>query len=422
LLITAKQPTPSLPWYNKVEAEWGGHIKLRGGVSWPDSESFYKFLSTDPYYDGHTELRLTSQLFCGGWGYFETHYEAAFSGGDSRKQGEKLEQFFPDFAADGIFLSRPVEDKRRLMDLTSTVAADDDYIFYHRLDRLCLTLLPEWGAVRIGRQAITWGNGMIFNPMDLFNPFAPTDIERDYKVGDDMVNARFPVKDTGDVQFLYVPRRNPENRNVSWDQSSLAGKVHFAVAPSEFDIMAARHYDDYVVGFGSAGYLRDAAWRFDATWTFLSGKGGMGGFLSLVANIDYSWVWRKKNVYGLLELYYNGVGEDHYSDALTDNDVLDRLKRGELFVLGRTYASGHVRLEVHPLFNVFLTVINNMADPSGILQPRAIWDIVEDVQITMGGSIVYGSKGTEYGGFEIPGTDFLMKAPHNAFLWVNYFF
>jgi len=142
----------------------------------------------------------------------------------------------------------------------------------------------------------------------------------------------------------------------------------------------------------------------------------------LVANIDYSWVWWKKNVYGLIELYYNGVGEDHYEDALTDEDVLDRLERGELFVLGRTYVSGHIRLEVHPLFNVFFTVINNMADPSGILQPRAIWDIGEDIQITLGGSIVYGGKDTEYGGFEIPGTDFLIKAPDSAFLWLNYFF
>jgi len=258
--------------------------------------------------------------------------------------------------------------------------------------------------------------------MDLFNPFAPTDIERDYKVGDDMVNARFPVKDIGDVQLLCVSRRNPANGNVTWDQSSLTGKVHLAAAASEFDVMGARHYDDYVVGFGSVGYLREAAWRFDATWTFLSGKSGMGGFLSLVANIDYSWVWWEKNLYGLLEVYYNGVGEDHYEDALTDEEVLERRERGELFVLGRTYLSGHIRLEAHPLFNVFVTVINNMADPSGILQPRAVWDIVADVQITLGGTIVYGGKGTEYGGFEIPRTDFLIKAPHNAFLWINYFF
>ena len=422
LSTSSKDRISSKPWYTKIEGAWGGHVKLRGGVSWPDDESFYKFLGTDPYYDGHTELRLTSQLFFGGWGYFETHYEAIFSGGDTRRKGGKLERFFPGLSKGGFFLSRPLEDERRLMDLTSTIDEDDAYIFYHRLDRLSLTLLPEWGVLRIGRQAVTWGNGLIFNPMDLFNPFAPTDIERDYKVGDDMVNAQFPVNEIVDVQLLYVARRNPANRNVDWDQSSLTGKVHFAVDTTEFDIMGARHYDDYVVGFGSTGYLKDAAWRLDGTWTFLSGRSEMGGFLSLVANIDYSWVWWKKNVYGLIELYYNGVGEDHYEDALTDEDVLDRLERGELFVLGRTYVSGHIRLEVHPLFNVFFTVINNMADPSGILQPRAIWDIGEDIQIPLGGSIVYGGNDTEYGGFEIPGTDFLIKAPDSAFLWLNYFF
>jgi hypothetical protein len=422
LSTSAEDRISSKPWYRKIEGAWGGHVKLRGGVSWPDEESFYAFLGTDPYYDGFTELRFTSELFLGGWGYFETHYEAILSGGDTRRKWGKLGRLPPGLSLGAFFLSRPLEDERRLMDLTSTVDEDDGYIFYHRLDRLSLTLLPEWGVIRIGRQAVTWGNGLIFNPMDLFNPFAPTDIERDYKVGDDMVSAQFPVNEMGDVQLLYVARRNPANGNVNWDQSSLTGKVHFAVNTTEFDIMGARHYADYVVGVGGAGYIKDAAWRLDTTWTFLNGRSGMGGFLSLVANIDYSWVWWKKNVYGLIELYYNGVGEDHYEDALTDEDVLDRLERGELFVLGRTYVSGHIRLEAHPLFNVFFTVINNMADPSGILQPRAIWDIGEDIQITLGGSIVYGGNDTEYGGFEIPGTDFLIKAPDRAFLWVNYFF
>jgi len=270
LSASAKQHISSEPWYKKIENEWGGHVKLRGGVSWPDNESFYKLLGTDPYYDGHTEFRLTSQLFFGTWGYFETHYEAILSGGDTRRKGKKLERLFPGLSNGDLFFGRPLEDGRRLMDLTSTIDEDNAYIFYHRLDRLALTLLPNWGVLCIGRQAVTWGNGLIFNPMDLFNPFAPTDIERDYKVGDDMVNMQFPVNEMGDVQLLYVSRRNPANGNANWDQSSLAGKVHFAVDTTEFDIMGARHYDDYVAGFGSAGYLKDAAWRLDTTWTFLS--------------------------------------------------------------------------------------------------------------------------------------------------------
>ncbi|OEU77005.1 MAG: hypothetical protein BA872_07970 [Desulfobacterales bacterium C00003060] len=93
-----------------------------------------------------------------------------------------------------------------------------------------------------------------------------------------------------------------------------------------------------------------------------------------------------------------------------------------MFTVGRTYLSCEIEVELHPLFKVCLTVINNVADPYGTVQPRAIWDIAQDAQMTLGGVIYYGSQGTEFGGFQAPGTDFLNKAPDSAFLWLTYFF
>ena len=421
-VISEKESTPSDPWYREIELEWGGHLKVRGSASRPDDESIFQTVGTRTYYDGNVEGRITNMLFFSEWGYVETHYEAVLSGGDTRRKGRELEQLFPDLFRDGVLISQPPEDSRRLMDLTKTVDESSDYLLYHRLDRLSLTLLPQWGVVRIGRQAVTWGNGLLFNPMDLLNPFAPTDIERDYKIGDDLVATQFSVDGTGDVQFLYVPRRDPSSGDVEWDRSSLAGKLHCAVGTTEFDIMAARHYRDEVVGLGSRGYLGDAAWRVDATWTFLHEGAVSDDYLSLVANMDYSWVWWKKNFYGFLEFFYNGLGDDQYTEAFSNPDISERLERGELFTLGRTYLSGHIRVELHPLFNVYLTLINNVADPSGTLQPRAAWDVTQDVQVTFGASTSYGEKGTEYGGFGLPGTNFTSKAPNSGFLWLTYFF
>jgi hypothetical protein len=207
-----------------------------------------------------------------------------------------------------------------------------------------------------------------------------------------MVSTQFSVNKIGDFQFLYVPRRDSITGDVEWDQSSLAGKLHLARGTTEFDIMVAEHYSDKVVGFGSSGYLGD------------------------------SWVWWKKNFYGFLEFYFNGLCDNHYTDAFTDQHISERLERGELYTLGRTYLGGHIRVELHPLFNVYLTVINNLADHSGTMQPRAVWDIAEAIQITLGGNLHYGRRGTEYGGFQIPGTNLLHKAPNSAFLWLSYFF
>ena len=416
------QSTYSKPWYEKVESEWGGHVKIRGYVSWYDDESVFQLVGTGPYYDGYVEGRLKNKFYFGKWGYFNIHYETILSGGDTRSKTKDLERLFPDLYKDSWIVSGPVEDDRRLMDLTSTIDEDDGYILYHRLDRLSLTMLPKWGVICIGRQAVTWGNGLLFNPMDLFNPFSPVDFERDYKIGDDMVSTQFSVNNIGDFQFLYVPRRDEISGDVNWDQSSLAGKLHFAKGTTEFDVMAAKHYKEAVLGIGSVGYLGDTAWRLDATWTFLNEDKSKDGYMSLVANVDYSWIWWEKNFYGFIEFYYNGLGDDNYTEAYADPDILERLERGELFTLGRTYLSGYIRVELHPLLNVYLTVINNLADPSGILQPRVIWDIAEDIQITLGGNICYGRRDTEYGGFKYPDSDFFNKAPGSAYLWLTYFF
>ena len=409
--------------YEDIEFQWGGYIKVQGAVSWPDDESVFEPVGTGTYYDGYTEFRLRTRLFFSKCAYLKIHYEAILSGGDTWRKEKELERLFPDFFKESLpFFGGPVEDNRRFLDLTKTIDENDDYILYDRLDRLSLTLLPKWGVICIGRQAVTWGNGLLFNPMDLFNPFSPTDIERDYKIGDDMVFVLFPVKRIGDLQFLYVPRRDPSSGDVEWNDSSLAAKLHFVSGTTEFDVMAARHYEDFVIGLGSTGYLGDAAWRMDATWTFLHEDGGSDGFVCLVANMDYSWVWWEKNFYGFIEFYFNGLGEDEYTEAYTDPDVIDRLARGELFTLGRTYLSGDVEVELHPLVRVCLTVINNMADPSGILQPRVVWDMAQDVRITLGGNICYGAKGTEYGGFKIPGTDLFNKPPDSAYVWLTWFF
>lgn len=409
-------------WLENVDSDWGGYLKARGSASWPSSDTLYELVGRGTYLDGSLEGRLKSELFFGDFATFETHYEMVLAGGDTRRKINALARIFPGLAAQGFIGSRIPEDDRRLVDLTSVISENDDLILYHRIDRLALTLKPSWGVVRVGRQAVTWGNGLLFNPMDLFNPFSPTDIERDYKIGDDMVSVQAPLGGSGNLQFLYVPRRNPDTHHLSWESSSLAAKYHFAAGGTEFDLMAARHYRDYLLGVGSVGYLGDAAWRIDLTWTVLDSGGPSSDYLSLVANMDYSWTWLEKNFYGLVEFYYSGIGEDDYRAALLNPDIVERLDRGELYTLGRTYLGASVTMEVHPLVNIILSAITNLHDPSGVLQPRVTYDLTQNMQLIAGGSIFWGSPGSEFGGVKIPGTGFTARGADAGYLWLSWYF
>jgi len=410
---------------SKFDVQWGGYLRGINTLTFQDDRSIYGLVGTEPYDDGQAELRLKNRIFMGSRWIAETHYELVGQSGDTLEKTHELRRLLPASTVEALTEPATLNDDRRLFNLTRTIKAGDDYVVYHRLDRLNLTYTPDWGTLCIGRQALTWGDGLIFNPMDLFNPFPPTSILRDYKVGDDMAFLQLPVS-MGGLQLLYIPRRDPANSHLEEDQSSYACKFHLTAADSlEMDFMAARHYGDDVLGLGAVGVLGGAAWRADAVYTLLTSEDGEHGFLQLVANLDYAWQWGGRNFYGFMEFYYDTLGRTgRYEQALNDVQLRRRLERGELFTLGETYLAGHLEIELHPLVHAYGTVIVNLSDPSAILQPRLSWDVTANVQLIAGAGLYWGAHGTEYGGFDMTaaGRRVEVAPAGQVYLWLTYNF
>ena len=53
----------------------------------------------------------------------------------------------------------------------------------------------------------------------------------------------------------------------------------------------------------------------DITWSSLNQSRNRNGYFLLAANMDYSWVWWKKNFYGFVKFYFNSLGTDFYYGA-----------------------------------------------------------------------------------------------------------
>ncbi|MFH1135105.1 MAG: hypothetical protein V1816_03365 [Pseudomonadota bacterium] len=426
------------PWDN-VAYDWGGRLKAQGSISWPDKHGYMQPVGTKPFLDGGGELRLTNDIRAAGLLAFEIHYETAALVGEARQKIKELKRRPPFLFQSWPLGDKPVDDDRRLMDLTWTIAKTDSYIWRHRLDRLNMTIPAENGFIRLGRQTVAWGNGLVFNPLDLFSPFAPTTIDRDYKVGDDMALTQVKIAAYGDFQLLYIPRRNVDDHQVKWKESSLAGKVHLVQGATTFDLMAGRHYNDVVAGLGVATRIGRAALRVDGTWTFLrdadwiyaytdtwsfvqKNMKSKDGYPSLAANLDYSWTWFKKKFRGFVEYYYQGLGRRDPLDSLGDEKLMKRLDRGEIFVLGQSYGAANLMIELHPRLKFHITDITNLFDYSGSIQPRLVWDATREFQVTLGSNLAYGFRGTEFGGYTIPGTDLRSKGANTLYLWLAYYF
>ena len=407
-----------------IDADWSGHCRGIGSMTFMADDSIYRYVDAGTYLDGQLELRLNNRLFLGSNWDLQTHYELVALGGDTYEKNRELEQLFPASLKGNLFLSGTIDDDRRLFDLTRQIDEEDRYQAYHRLDRLNLTGALDWGTVRIGRQALSWGDGMLFNPMDLFNPFAPVAVQRDYKTGDDMVHLQFGIQ-AAEMEVLYLPRRDVETGDLEHDQSSYALKYHTLAGSLEMDVMAAWHYDESIFGVGGSGYLGDAVWRLNTTYTRCREEDGRSHFFQWVANMDYAWTWGGRNVYGLVEFFYNGLGRtENYEKSLIDENLAARLERGELYTVGQYYLAGQVQIELHPLVQLQTTVIVNAADPSGILQPQTLWDITGDLQLIFGAQWHWGGDDTEFGGYDatVMGSTIEIAPADRIYMWLTYYF
>ena len=131
-------------------------------------------------------------------------------------------------AFDGLFLVPPAlpDDDRRWWDLTDTISDRDSRLLVQRLDRLHVSYTGDAAVVRFGRQAVSWGNGLIYNPMDFFNPFDPAAVDTEYKIGDDMLYAQYLLDSGSDWQFVSVQRRDEDGDVTSTVQSNEIGRAH----------------------------------------------------------------------------------------------------------------------------------------------------------------------------------------------------
>jgi hypothetical protein len=396
--------------------QFGGDIRTRySGQTFPDNSLFNEL--TGSYAQDLISIpRLKFGYDAGPWD-LRADYQFIAWYGDTI---EYTRQLPPGVAA---LSGRLPSDRTRLFNLTDVIRDEDKTALVQRLDRLSVGYTTDKAVIRAGRQAITWGNGMFYTPMDIFNPFDPAAVDTEYKTGDDMVYGQY-LRDNGDdFQTVLVVRRNFISGDVEAADSSLALKYHGVGGESEYDVLAAEHYDEPLLGFGGNRNIGGAVWRGDVTVSFTEDEGAVA---SLVTSGSYSWNWGGKNVSGVLEYFFNGFGQgdgQYGSQDLAQNpELVERLVRGELFTLGRHYVAASALIEMTPLFLVTPNAFVNLSDGSALLQFVTQNDVAENVVLLGAVNLPVGPDGTEFGGIETDIPDQYLSTGIGFFVQLAWYF
>jgi hypothetical protein len=359
------------------------------------------------------QLRLELNQGFGPWD-FEAAWELEARHGSAVKREAAVAAAFPSSNINvGENNYWDLEDE--LVDSNSTQSS-------HRLDRLSLAYTQPEYVVRVGRQALTWGTGLVFHPMDLVNPFEPVANDTAYKRGTDMAYGQWLLPDGSDIQLALVPHKQRDVTDPDADKGTYALYANLAGASLQWNLLLAQDRADTVLGVGASGPLGGAVWNLELIPTYLQNDSIK---TSALVNISYSGTLLNRNITSFAEYYHNGFGEPDsgYSVTQLSPDLLVRLQRGQLFVTARDYLTLGTTWEWTPLLQLIPTLIFNLRDQSALFDTQINWSLSDDTALKAGLRLPFGARGTEFGGLElVPDAQLYLARSTQAFVRLEAYF
>jgi hypothetical protein len=289
---------------------------------------------------------------------------------------------------------------RRFFELQHTFESGNDAAMTLEADRL--NARWERPGVRLvaGRQAITWGVGVFWPVLDLFAPFAPERIDREYKPGVDAFRATVALGALSEVELVGAVLGSSVSRD-----GSVGALARVNLGPADVGLMLGRFHGDTVAGGFVTANVLGTGLRGEVGFTdsgdTADARFGPSQFWRATAGVDRQLT---TTVSMSAEVAWNGFGATRprdYQRAAT----ADRVRRGEVSSVGRSYLGASLAWQAHPLVVVTGTALVNTGDGSALLLPHADWSLSDNVSLVFGGLFGIGAgrardgrPQSEYGG------------------------
>jgi hypothetical protein len=257
-------------------------------------------------------------------------------------------------------------------------------------DRLLMKATLGSADLTVGRQAITFGTGRFFTPIDLVNPFHPATVDTEYKPGTDAFRGDLYLNSTS--VWTHVLAYTGTEEDDAWVYASYGG---WTLGVTDMGLFVATFFtpqdgfEEQVVGLSSASSVGPFGLYGDAAVTLAEED----PFARAVLGADY----RPTSTTTLnVEAYYQGNGAtsvEGYLDMFTD----ERVSRGEIWALGQSYAALAVMQKLTPTLNGSLAALANLQDASGLLLPSLDVSVSDEVAWTSGAYLGLGAPPDEEG-------------------------
>jgi hypothetical protein len=265
------------------------------------------------------------------------------------------------------------------LDIDKTIIDDENFYWKIIFYRAFLSYYSDWVDVSIGRQRFAWGTGKFWNPTDLLNPYSPTQIERQERVGTDALSLDFHLGTVTKSTIVYAPRS-------TWRNSSLAGRFKTTIRSYDLSFLFGKFGSTKTFGFDFYGYVGDEGIYAEGAYNW---NKDMSDFFSFVFGGEYTL---PNGLYLNGEYFYNGGGKRETKDY-----DWDRFFSAEILALSQDYFNLGLGYDITPLWRLEHYTIINLNDQSSFTAPNVSYSVTSDLFLDFGIQFFIGAEQDEYG-------------------------
>jgi len=296
--------------------------------------------------------------------------------------------------AGSSFLPSQAPSPFRLTQFDWEIAADDNSSYRHEIDRALVALHPTWGDVTIGRQAIGLGRGVLFSAVDVFNPFTPLEVDRQWRRGVDAFRAEYRLSTTSSAECIAAS-------GETWEQSAVLGRLRGYLGDVDGSLIFGKRAEDFMVASAFSAVVEEAEVHgelavFDTPEAQTDGTLWGGNHLATKAVIGSSYTFDIGNGLTLLgEYLYSDFGIEDAEDAvvrLQDRDFQRRFLRGDTQILGRQAVAAQLSYPFSNAVNGSFLMLTNPTDGSGVVSPSLRWDLDENITLISNIFVPWGNR------------------------------
>ena len=276
-----------------------------------------------------------------------------------------------------------------VVDLSWNIFNQNSSVLNTSFDRAFLSYTIDKVEIKLGRQRVNWGIGLVWNPNDIFNAFSYIDFDYEERPGSDAVSVTWYNSATSSFDIVAKFDKNPIKNTY---QSSLAARYLFNAKNYDFQFIGGKSKQDVVGGFGWSGAIKNVSFRGEMSLFVPVIEREINNQTAFVATMeaDYSF---PNSLYLHGAVLFNSLGKKQQGMNLLSmqNDLSAKNLSYGMFEI-----FGNISYPVSPILNLGLAAMLNPVDLSSYISPTATISLQNNLELSIVSQVLMGKNGSEY--------------------------